>query len=218
MLLPKDQEIEYEGRKYHTSKDGTFLYRSDRDTTAGQEDGYDGSHVYPSRVGTISEVIVADAEKNFYDIIDISIPDTLNYAQYRIAGQRATIKFESGRLAGREFDLEQTDEELTGYVHGERRFKIVPAELDGQVMPNETFRPAIGDKYAIFGIALPDAYICDNVSKSGASWDMLREAVRYLYENEDEQFSFTGELNGSWAKNDGWRLGKDIAWWLCVIQ
>ena len=210
LLLPKDQEIEYEGRKYHTSKDGTFLYRSDRDTTAGQEDGYDGSHIYPSRVGTISEVIVADAEKNFYDIIDTSIPDALDYAQYRIAGQRATIKFESGRLAGREFDLEQTDEELTGYVHAERRFKIVPAELDGQVMPNETFRPAVGDKYAIFGIALPDAYICDNVTKTGASWDMLREAVRYLYENEDEQFSFTGELKGSWAKKLWLEIGGKI--------
>lgn len=210
LLLPKDQEIEYEGRKYHTSKDGTFLYRSDRDTTAGQEDGYDGSHIYPSRVGTISEVIVADAEKNFYDIIDTSIPDALDYAQYRIAGQRATIKFESGRLAGREFDLEQTDEELTGYVHAERRFKIVPAELDGQVMPNETFRPAVGDKYAIFGIALPDAYICDNVTKTGASWDMLREAVRYLYENEDEQFSFTGELKGSWAKKRWLEIGGKI--------
>lgn len=210
LLLPKDQEIEYEGRKYHTSKDGTFLYRSDRDTTAGQEDGYDGSHIYPSRVGTISEVIVADAEKNFYDIIDISIPDALDYAQYRIAGQRATIKFESGRLAGREFDLEQTDEELTGYVHAERRFKIVPAELDGQVMPNETFRPAVGDKYAIFGIALPDAYICDNATKTGASWDMLREAVRCLYENEDEQFSFTGELKGSWAKKRWLEIGGKI--------
>lgn len=210
LLLPKDQEIEYEGRKYHTSKDGTFLYRSDRDTTAGQEDGYDGSHIYPSRVGTISEVIVADAEKNFYDIIDTSIPDALDYAQYRIAGQRATIKFESGRLAGRDFDLEQTDEELTGYVHSERRFKIVPAEKEGQIMPNETFRPAVGDKYAIFGIALPDAYICDNATKTGASWDMLREAVRCLYENEDEQFSFTGELKGSWAKKQWLQIGPKI--------
>lgn len=210
LLLPKDQEIEYEGRKYHTSKDGTFIYRSDRDTTAGQEDGYDGSHIYPSRVGTISEVIVADADKNFYDIIDTSIPDALDYSKYRIAGQRATIKFESGRLAGREFDLEQTDEDLTGYVHSERRFKIVPAELDGQVMPNETFRPAVGDKYAIFGIALPDAYICDNITKTGASWDMLREAVRCLYENEDEQFSFTGELKGSWAKKRWLEIGGKI--------
>lgn len=216
LLLPKDQEIEYEGRKYRTSKDGTFLYRSDRDTTAGQEDGYDGSHIYPSRVGEVSAVETEagkDSKGNpvtFYDIIDISIPDALNYADYRIAGQRATIKFESGRLAGREFDLEQTDEDLTGYVHSERRFKIVPAELDGQVMPNETFRPAVGDKYAIFGIALPDAYICDNVTKTGASWDMLREAVRCLYENEDEQFSFTGELKGSWAKKRWLEIGGKI--------
>lgn len=216
LLLPKDQEIEYEGRKYHTSKDGTFLYRSDRDTTAGQEDGYDGSHIYPSRVGEVTAVeteIGKDSKGNpvtFYDIIDTSIPDALNYADYRISGQRATIKFESGRLAGREFDIEQTDEVLTGYIHAERRFKIVPALLDGQDMPNETFRPAVGDKYAIFGIALPDAYICDNATKTGASWDMLREAVRYLYENEDEHFSFTGELKGSWAKKRWLEIGGKI--------
>lgn len=216
LLLPKDQEIEYEGRKYHTSKDGTFLYRSDRDTTAGQEDGYDGSHIYPSRIGEVTVVeteIGKDSKGNpvtFYDIIDTSIPDALNYADYRIAGQRATIKFESGRLAGREFDIEQTDEVLTGYVHAERRFKIVPALLDGQDMPNETFRPAVGDKYAIFGIALPDAYICDNTTKTGASWDMLREAVRCLYENEDEHFSFTGELKGSWAKKRWLEIGGKI--------
>lgn len=216
LLLPKDQEIEYEGRKYRTSKDGTFLYRSDRDTTAGQEDGYDGSHIYPSRVGEVSAVETEagkDSKGNpvtFYDIIDISIPDALNYADYRIAGQRATIKFESGRLAGREFDIEQTDEALTGYVHAERRFKIVPALQDGQDMPNETFRPAVGDKYAVFGIALPDAYICDNATKTGASWDMLREAVRCLYENEDEHFSFTGELKGSWAKKRWLEIGGKI--------
>lgn len=216
LLLPKDQEIEYEGRKYRTSKDGTFLYRSDRDTTAGQEDGYDGSHIYPSRVGEVSAVETEagkDSKGNpvtFYDIIDISIPDALNYSDYRIAGQRATIKFESGRLAGREFDIEQTDDALTGYVHAERRFKIVPALLDGQDMPDEKFRPAVGDKYAVFGIALPDAYICDNTTKTGASWDMLREAVRCLYENEDEHFSFTGELKGSWAKKRWLEIGGKI--------
>lgn len=77
-------------------------------------------------------------------------------------------------------------------------------------MPNETFRPSVNDKYAIFGIALPDAYICDNTSKSGASWDMLWEAVRYKYENEDEQYSFTGELQGSWAKKRWLEIGGKI--------
>ena len=133
LLLPKNQEVEYEGRKYRTSEDGTYLYRSDIAVRTGQESGYDGSHIYPSRVGTISNVIVVDAEKKFYDIIDTSIPEALDYSKYRIAGQRTTIKFESGRLAGQgEFDLEQTDEALTGYIHPERRFKIVPKEKDGK--------------------------------------------------------------------------------------
>lgn len=210
LLLPINQELEYEGRKYRTSEDGTFIYRFDKVIPGGQEDSYDASAIYPSRIGTVSEVIVVDEEKKFYDIKDSSIPDSLNYADYRIAGQKATIRFESGRLAGREFDIEQTDDELTGYIHSERRFKIVPLEIEGQIMPNETFRPTAGDKYAIFGIALPDAYICDNATKTGASWDMFREAVRVLYENGDNQFSFTGELDGKWAANKWLEIGGKI--------
>ncbi|MCD8135845.1 MAG: hypothetical protein LUH01_07820 [Parabacteroides gordonii] len=210
LLLPKDQELEYEDRKYRSSKDGTFLYRSDIEVAGGQEDGYDGSKIYPSRIGTVSEVIAVDVEKNFYDIKDSSIPAALDYSQCRIAGLKATIKFESGRLAGREFDLEQTDNALTGYVHSERRFKIVPAEKDGQVMPSEVFRPAVGDKYAIFNISLPDAYICDDTTQTGASWDMFRDAARVLYEKGDNQFSFTGELDGAWAKRRWLEIGGKI--------
>ncbi|RHO68313.1 hypothetical protein DW083_16030 [Parabacteroides sp. AF48-14] len=113
---------------------------------------------------------MVDAEKNFYDIKDNTIPDVLDYSQCRIAGEKATIIFQSGIMTGKEFDLEQTDDALTGYVHTERRFKIVPQEIDGTIMPNETFKPAVGDTYAIFNISLPDAYVCDNKSKSGASW------------------------------------------------
>lgn len=210
LLLPKDQELEYEGRKYRSSKDGTFLYRSDIEVAGGQEDGYDGSEIYPSRIGTISEVILVDAEKNFYDIKDSSIPAALDYSQCRIAGLKATIKFESGRLAGREFDLEQTDNALTGYVHSERRFKIVPAEKDGQIMPSEVFLPIVGDKYSIFNISLPDAYICDDATQTGASWDMFRDAARVLYEKGDNQFSFTGELDGKWAKRRWLEIGGKI--------
>ncbi len=210
LLLPRNQELEYEGRKYRTSEDGTFIYRVDKVVSGGQEDSYDGSANYPSRIGTVSEAIVVDEKKNFYDIKDSSIPAALDYSQCRIAGQKATIKFESGRLAGREFDIEQTDDALTGYIHAERRFKIVPAEIEGQVLPNSASRPSAGDKYAIFGIALPTAYICDNATKTGASWDMFREAVRVLYEKGDNQFSFTGELDSNWSKKRWLEIGGKI--------
>ncbi|MDD4729465.1 MAG: hypothetical protein PHN55_12045, partial [Dysgonamonadaceae bacterium] len=63
------------------------------------------------------------------------------------------------------------------------------------------------DTYAVYGIMLPDAYISDNETKTGASWDMFREAARYLYENEDQKFTFTGELQGLWAKENWLIIG-----------
>ena len=207
LLLPKSQELEYQGRRYKTDADGMFITRADHELTTYNEDGYDATNIYPSRVGTISEVITVDAEKNFYDIKDDTIPDALDYTQCRIAGEKATIIFQSGIMTGKEFDLEQTNDALTGYMHAERRFKIFPQEIDGTTMPNDTFKPAVGDTYEIFNISLPDAYVCDDTTKSGASWDMFREAVRYMYENEEENFTFTGELDGIWAKKKWLELG-----------
>ena len=207
LLLPKNQELEYQGRRYKTDADGMFITRADQDLANYNEDSYDATHIYPSRVGTISEVITVDAAKNFYDIKDSSIPDALDYSKCRISGEKTTVIFQSGILTGREFDLEQTDKALTGYVHAERRFKIVPVEQDGAVMPNETFKPSIGDRYAIFNISLPQAYICDNASKSGGSWDMFREAVKVMYENEEEQFTFKGDLDGQWSKKKWLEIG-----------
>jgi len=124
-----------------------------------------------------------------------------------IAGERAIIRFETGALAGREFDILQSRDDLTGYIHAERRFKIVPQELDGVVMPGGVFVPTVGDKYAIFNISLPQAYISDDATQTGASWDMFREAVRYFIENETDRFRFTGELDGVWSKSRWLEIG-----------
>lgn len=207
LLLPKSQELEYEGRRYRTDEDGMYITRADRKLPNQNEDSYDASHIYPSRVGTVSEVVTVDASKNLYDFKDGSIPESLDYSVCRIAGEKATVIFQSGVMTGEEFDLEQTDKVLTGYVHAERRFKLVPAEKTGGVIPNENRKPAEGDTYAVFNISLPEAYVCDNETKSGASWEMFREAVRYLYEHEEETFTFSGELDGIWAKSRWLEIG-----------
>ncbi|BBD46672.1 Hypothetical protein PEIBARAKI_6665 [Petrimonas sp. IBARAKI] len=208
LLLPKSVTLVVDGKTYRTDADGMYITRDGGTNTA--EDSYDASEIYPKRVGTVSEVVVVDAAKNFYDIKDSSIPETLNYRDCRIAGEKAIIKFESGALAGREFDIEQTETDLTGYIHAERRFKIVPQELDGHIMPGGVFVPAIGDKYAIFNISMPASYISDNATKTGASWDMFREAVRYFSENENDRFRFTGELDGVWSKSKWLEIGGKI--------
>jgi len=208
LLLPISATLEYEGKTYRTDADGMYITRDGNTNTA--EDSFDASEHYPKRVGTVSEVILVDAEKHFYDIIDSSIPDALNFRDGRIAGEKATIVFQSGALAGREFDIEQTDTDLTGYIHTERRFKIVPAELDGQVMPGGVFVPQVGDKYAIFNIRMPSAYICDDTTQTGASWDMFRQAVKYFAEEEGEKFVFHGELDGVWSKSRWLEIGAKI--------
>ena len=207
LLLPKNQELEYEGRRYRSDKDGMFITRADRPLTNHNEDSLDCTHIYPSRVGTVSEVITVDAENHLYDIIDSSIPDNLDYSACRIPGETATIIFQSGVMTGEEFDIEQTSEEMTGYIHAERRFKLVPVEKEGGKIPNPNRCPAVGDRYAVFNISLPPAYVCDNDTKTGASWDMFREAARSLYNKEEETFSFTGELDGIWAKSQWLDVG-----------
>ena len=204
LLLPKNQRLEYAGRAYVSDAEGLYIKRADPTLTDVPEDSLDCSHISPKRVGSVSNVVVSDKEKNFYDFIDSSIPDDLNFEDYVIEGNNMTVIFQSGMLAGsnKEFEVK--------YVHKERKFLITPQEIDGQIMPNDIYKPNLGDKYAVFGIQLPDAYICNNSTKEGASWDMFREAAKYLYENEDPKFTFKGELDSIYSKKRWLSIGGKI--------
>lgn len=176
LLLPKSQELSYQGRRYKTDKDGMYVTRADRPLSSYNEDSYDASDIYPSRVGTVSETDTEpgkDTDGNdvtFYNFYDSSVPANLNFEDCLIAGQTMTVIFQTGRLAGREFDVK--------YVHDGRKFEIVSSEQDGMTLPNASLYPEVGDKYAVFNISLPAAYVCDNATKTGASWDMLSKAFR----------------------------------------
>lgn len=223
LLLPIAQTLAYDGdkfegeagfdaanaRTYVSSADGRSIQRNDKPLSSLAEDSLDCSSISPKRVGTVSEVVTVDAAQHLYDFTDTTIPQALDYEACLIAGETMTVIFQSGMLAGREFDVKYIHEatEEAGVAKAARRFEIVPQEIDGQTMPNDTFRPVTGDTYAVFHCMLPDAYVCDNATKTGASWDMFREAVRYLYEDEEQRFSFTGEMDGIWSKKDWENIG-----------
>lgn len=203
LLLPKNQTLEYEGRTYKSDAEGYYIERYDKVSDAVKDDSLDCSEIYPSRVGKVSSVECINAEKNFYDFIDLTIPEDLNFNDYIIEGETPYIRFQTGMLSG-EKEFEFT------YKHAERRFEIVPQEIDGVIMPNETFKPEVGvDTYAVFGINLPydSEYVCDNKTQRGASWDMFREAARYLYEHEDQKFTFSGTLQSLWARRNWANVG-----------
>ena len=210
LLLPKSQEYVYEGVTFVSDDKGlSIAIKNAQNNGFINEQSLDLSHIYPSRKGTISTVFEVDRDKHFYDFADTTIPEALNFADLQIKGEKMVIYFESGMLSGREFEISRY-EHSSGYNHGTRRFEIVPKEDDGTTMPNDIFKPAIGDQYSVYNMHLPAAYICDNDTKTGASWEMMKEACKYLYENRADLFTFTGDLDGIWAKkrwvNVGGRL------------
>jgi hypothetical protein len=214
LLLPISQELVYEGRRYLTDEYGMYIVCANRVTDTIVEDSYDASDIYPKRIGTITAVDVVDEDKNFYDFADSSIPDDLNYEDCLIAGETMTVIFQTGMLAGREFEVKYIHEPIEDkdkqIEKAGRRFEIVPQELDGIMMPDKVYRPKAGDTYAVFNVSLPDAYICNNSDKTGASWDMFRDAVRYFYEHEEVEFTFSGTLDGIWAKKKWLEIGGRI--------
>lgn len=194
-------------RRYRTDEKGFSVQRADRPLSSMAEDSVDLTDIYPSRVGTVGEVITANEKNHFYDFTDPTIPETLDFEQCLIAGEKMTVIFQSGMLSGREFEVK--------YAHAAsgkkaRSFEIVPQEIDGMTMPGGVFVPRVGDKYAVFHCMLPQAYVNDTATRSGAEWDLLRKAVKHLYSHEDPKFSFTGTLDGIWAKRNWESVGERL--------
>ena len=207
LLLPKSQEYIYEGVTFLSDDKGlSITIKNPKNPSFGgagggiNEQSLDLSHIYPKRKGSVSAVFEVDKAKHFYDFTDTTIPQALNFWDMRINGEKMLIYFESGMLSGREF-------EVNHYDHTQKRFQLQPKEEDGTTMPNDIFKPAVGDQYSVYNMQMPNAYICDNATQSGASWEMMKEACKYLYENRADLFTFTGDLDGIWAKKHWANVG-----------
>lgn len=199
--LPKGRTLAYEGRTYVVSADGQSLSVSGLSTDGRKEDSFDGTNIYPQRVGVVSSVVVTP--NGNYDIVDKDNP--VDYSQYRIAGEKATITFQTGRLAGRTFDIAQ-DKDVLKYDHATKRFQLVSVEEDGMKLPEpKVFYPAVGDKYAVFGVRLPDEYI------TKAETELLGASVRYFHEALQPKVTYKAELDGLYAQKNWGALAPKLA-------
>ena len=225
LLLPSSEVVRFDGSKfddeegfdlrssriYGVSADGrSVVCLSDSASPAapGNEAGIDLSDIYPKRVGSVTSVVVVDQEGHLYDIVDNTIPSTLDYEECLIEGETMTVVFQTGMLAGREFEAKYFHDAVSG--RQARRFELVPAEMDGYTMPGGNYVPEVGDEYAVFGTTLPQSYIRDDETRTGASWDMLREAVRSLWEQGSRHYEIKAELDGIWTKSDWANRGGKI--------
>ena len=229
--LPKNLSFKFDGNKFDRENgfDKTYAksFVTDSDGMSvsvegmaeGREDSLDLSEVYPSRVGKVTGVVFIFKGEEYVspvmswtaddwnevqiDIVDETIPDSLDFNECLMENNEPlTVVFQSGMLAGREFNA--------NYLSEKKRFQLIKQEFDGQPMPQDSFIPKEDDSYAVFNVYLPASYIADATTYSGAEYDMLREASRYLYEKCVSEFNFAGEIDGMWAKKNWDAIGPRI--------
>jgi len=192
------------------------------------EEVYDGSEVYPSRVGVVSHVKVTprsteDGEPyNLYDIYDETFGTNSNapspdYRDACLVDETMTVIFQDGMLAGREFAIQTSGEgtEVQAVMNWDSTLQewgipLSPSEEDSMILPNETFAPAIGDHYAVFHCKLPSAYI------RVAEFTLLHQAVDWLYNNSEIEYTADGEVDEKWimadsARSDRMAIGECIS-------
>ena len=160
------------------------------------EGAFTDTDVYPSREGTVKVVTIRNKEKAFVDFTDPSIPADLDFEQCLIPGREMKIAFQSGMLSGRTFGAK--------YIHTDRRFELVPEEIDGILMPSAPFLPKEGDRYGVFEIALPESYI------RSAEERLLDSAVQYLEGLETSRYSYRAAVDPLWLKKQWTKVGHKV--------
>ena len=196
----EDGYNEENARTYKASEDRMSIGRADKELTHATEAAATFDDVYPHREGTITSIV--EEKENIIDFVDTAIPDTLDYKALTAAGQSLTVVFNSGMLCGKEFEV--------NYIASTKTFQLINTTIDGVNMPNDVWRPAVGDRYVVLNMYMPDEFLCDTKNKAGAEWELFREAVKYMFDNEDNKFDFSGKLDSIYAHNNWENIGGKI--------
>lgn len=196
----EDGYNEVNARTYKASEDRMSIGRADKELTHATEAAATFDDVYPHREGTITSIV--EEKENIIDFADTAIPDTLDYKALTAAGQSLTVVFNSGMLCGKEFEV--------NYIASTKTFQLINTTIDGVNMPNNVWRPAVGDRYVVLNMYMPDEFLCDTANKAGAEWELFREAVKYMFDNEDNKFDFSGKLDSIYAHNNWENIGGKI--------
>ena len=164
------------------------------------ERAYDLSEYYPQKTRKVTAFAFQRNNTEFY-IEDSTIESACDYKTYQLGGEKITVVFQTGALAGKTFDV-------ISYDHANRRFECALADYDTISMPSvdiEMWRPVAdsvygGDEFIVYGTALPRTYFADTTTDpySGAEWDMCRRTASILCENFNDKFSYSLPIDANW--------------------
>jgi hypothetical protein len=139
--------------------------------------------IYPHRGGEISYV---GAEITKFR--DTNEPAMFDLNDYLLPGVTAKVHFNSGNLGGYEF-------EISNYNHTTKEFTMIAfKDEQGYEMPNAALKPAIGDKYVLIDIFLPQSYI------DTAETALQAKAQTYLNNNCEPRVTYILEPDWRYFK------------------
>ena len=152
------------------------------------------SEIYPHRVGTISSVRSEERTNEetgnytVYYVKDSSLP--FNPDEYMIGGEVIHMTFNSGALAGKDFEVNWNNET--------KEFEIINQYPDENTqLPGGNLVPSADDTYVLWNISMPDEYI-------RAAEQELKTAVDvYLAEYSKDISVYSGSTDYIYiSKND----------------
>lgn len=112
------------------------------------------SDIYPRRVGRVGVVrheprTIEGEEQEIYFFTDPELP--FNPDDYQIAGKVLMVKFQSGELNGRDFEV--------NWHAGTKEFEIINQyPYENQQLPGGKLIPHTGNDYVLYNLRMPDEY------------------------------------------------------------
>lgn len=181
---------------YRTDKAGQYIAEwSPADKFANSwrrfptEATYTNEEVYPSHVSTIKTVTKV---KDHYEV-----NSDFDYTKLLIEGEQMQVVFQTGNLAGRDFDAK--------YFASTGRLAIVPKEEDDTTLPNDTLCPKVDDRYIVTGIKLPDRYTRE------AERNLTDEALRHLVKLQETRYSYRADIDPVYLHNNHDTIAPQLA-------
>ena len=150
---------------------------------------YTNEEIYPSHVSTIQTVTKV---KDHFEV-----NSDFNYDKFRIEGEQMQVVFQTGNLAGRDFDAK--------YYPSTDRLAIVPKEEDDTTLPSDILCPKVGDQYIVTGIKLPDEYIRE------AERNLTDEALRHLIKLQETRYSYKADIDPVYLHNNHDTIAPQLA-------
>jgi len=146
--------------------------------------------IYPHRTGTVTtaevgaDVLVFDDSAMDFDVNSYLIDDVT-----------AKVHFNTGDLAGYEFEIES-------YDAVNKRFTLIANKtaVGIDTLPNATLKPAIDDEYVIIDITMPASYI------TAAETELEAATLAYLTDNSVARVKYQVTADNHWFKEYGVRF------------